>query len=246
MIKDIGDRYTPQMTAKAVQPPPESVVTLAFEVADSSVPVRAAAEMTDCRFRLEEMVPRDDGRYAVYYSVDGGNPDRILDLAAEHDDACRARFLTHSDSEALLELTGAGDRPLMVLAAHGAIPRHLVVEGGKKALTAEVLPEHDVNGVIAGFGEAYPDAELTARQQQPYAAPVFGNRGFERALKERLTERQREVLRAAHEEGFYEWPRAITGEQLSEDLGITPPTLHQHLRAAEQKLVRLAFDRSDI
>lgn len=243
----MGDRYTPQMTAKAVQPPPESVVTLAFEVADSSVPVRAAAEMTDCRFRLEEMVPRDDGRYAVYYSVDGGNPDRILDLAAEHDDdTCRARFLTHSDSGELLELTGTGDRPLMVLAAHGAIPRHLVVEGGKKALTAEVLPEHDVNGVIAGFGEAYPDAELTARQQRSYATPVFGNRGFERTLKERLTDRQCEILRVAHEEGFYEWPRPVTGEQLSEKLGITPPTFHQHLRAAEQKLVQLVFDRSGI
>lgn len=234
-----------QMTTTTVHPPPESVVTLTFEVADSSVPVRAVTEMTDCQFELEEIIPRGDGRYTIYYSVDGGDPDRILDLATTHE-TCQAQFLVHSGPRGVLELTVTDDLPIMVLAAHGAIPRHVIVENTKKTLTVEVLPQDDVSSIIARFEEQFPDAELIARRQQTYATPVFSNRGIERALEDRLTDRQCETLQAAYTKGFYEWPRKISGEQLSEELGITAPTFHQHRRAAERELVGLLFEETGL
>jgi predicted DNA binding protein len=44
-------------------------------------------------------------------------------------------------------------------------------------------------------------------------------------------------LRTAHEKGYYEWPRDRTAEEIADALDIASSTLHQHLRAAENKLI---------
>lgn len=56
-----------------------------------------------------------------------------------------------------------------------------------------------------------------------------------------LTQRQHEALLLAYMNGFYDWPRNITGEELAAEMGVNPATFHQHLRAAEQKLFGLIF-----
>lgn len=83
---------------------------------------------------------------------------------------------------------------------------------------------------------------MVSKRQQPYSTQLFSHREFTEVIEETLTDRQREVLAAAHEMGYYEWPRDTAGEELAEELGISPPTLHEHLRAAEQKLIAVFLD----
>lgn len=52
-----------------------------------------------------------------------------------------------------------------------------------------------------------------------------------------ITDRQLEVLRAAIDLGYYEAPRRIATEELARRLDITPSTLKEHLRKAEEALV---------
>jgi hypothetical protein len=53
-----------------------------------------------------------------------------------------------------------------------------------------------------------------------------------------LTEKQREVLITAYKLGYYEIPRKITSEELANKLGLVDSTVVEHLRKAEQRLMR--------
>ncbi len=52
-----------------------------------------------------------------------------------------------------------------------------------------------------------------------------------------LTEKQRQILIAANKHGYYKYPRKITSEQLAQKVGLSKPTVVQHLRKAEVRLI---------
>lgn len=52
-----------------------------------------------------------------------------------------------------------------------------------------------------------------------------------------LTEKQREILIAANKSGYYAYPRKITSDQLARQVGLSKPTVLQHLRKAEVRLI---------
>jgi len=56
------------------------------------------------------------------------------------------------------------------------------------------------------------------------------------ALSRLLTERQREVLDAAVETGYYRDPRGATHEEVAAALDIAPTTVGEHLRKIEQRV----------
>lgn len=57
-----------------------------------------------------------------------------------------------------------------------------------------------------------------------------------------LTSRQREVIEAALDAGYFEWPRRTSSDELAEQLGISRATCLEHLRKAEETILRQALD----
>ena len=52
-----------------------------------------------------------------------------------------------------------------------------------------------------------------------------------------LTDKQRDILIAAKKNGYYSYPRKINSKELSEKIGLSKPTVVQHLRKAEIRIV---------
>ena len=69
------------------------------------------------------------------------------------------------------------------------------------------------------------------------------NMSFKRAAYQRkdllsvLTDRQREVMVAAYRFGYYDLPKKVSSTRLAERVGLSKPTMLEHLRKAERRLL---------
>lgn len=214
----------------------DDVVAVRFAVTDSSYPFVGVSELG--RIDLERMFPREAGRYAEFFSVEGVEPDRIVDLASD-DDRVEATLIDRHDSGGLIEFTVAGSCPARDLAELGAIPQAAGGEDGEGWIEAEVPPSRDAGGVVSRFLEQHPTIELSSKRTQSELTPLFSPQELRRAVDQRLTDRQREVLCTAYEAGFYDQPRGATAGAVADELEISGATFSQHRRTAERKLVSL-------
>ncbi len=57
-------------------------------------------------------------------------------------------------------------------------------------------------------------------------------------ILEVLTEKQRDVMVAAFQNGYYDFPKRIGSKKLCKKVGISKPTLLQHMRKAEGRILK--------
>jgi len=217
------------------------VLEVEFAVSDSTHPFVGVSEAEECRLELAEMIPRGGDTYAEFFNVIGTDPERVVDAAAPSE-VTDASLVRAFDDGGLVEFQVPGSCPAVTLADLGAIPREIEGANGDGRIVAEVLPRADGSAVIETFLDENPDAELASKREKEAVTPLFSDSAFEQVLHAQLTDRQREVLRAAFEAGYYEWPRECAGEEVAEKLGISSATFSEHISAAERKLLAVLFD----
>lgn len=227
------------MTTSAPRPD-GGIVELEFAVTEPAYPFVAIAQAEDCRIALEKQLPRGNGLYAEYFSVVGAESDRVL-AEVDPPDVHDARVLVDEEQQCLVEIVVQEGCPVRDLAVQGATPTEVEGSPSGGRIVAQVLPEDDPGAVVDEL-EAEHAVELVAKRTRERPAPLLSESELQSAVLDRLTDRQREVLHTAHEEGYYERPRAKTGQEIARELGISPTTFQEHVRSAEHKIVKFLLE----
>ncbi|PSP98269.1 bacterio-opsin activator [Halobacteriales archaeon QS_5_70_17] len=218
----------------------DTVTELTFESAGGFLGTGSGA--LGCAFRLEGLAPAGGGGLLHYVTLRGAPPDAALDRASGDPAVEDARLVSDHPEGSLLELVLA-DSLAGALVDHGGTVRELVAEEGTVRLVGEVAGEADVRAVVDDVREPFPDTRLVAKREVERPARTGGT--FRAGLDDRLTDKQASVLRAAYYAGYFEWPRETTAEELADSVGVSSPTLHNHLRRAQQKLLTVFLGSED-
>ena len=213
----------------------DSHVELGLRIADPDTLCSRLATALGEPIQIEGAVPGDDDGSILYLSSEG-DPTGLTDavLAVE-----TVRQLGDGDSpRSAVTVT---DRTVIDrLADYSADVQTLQADAGGIELTAILPRSADVRQVIEALETRYGTVELQTRTERATGTDRPGT--LASSVSETLTDRQHEALRTAYLSGYFEWPRASTGEEVAESLGITQPTFNRHLRTTERKLFSRLFD----
>jgi len=217
----------------------EKVQQLEFEVTDPDCLAVVVSEATDAFCEIEHQTLTNDGDHLCYVQIEGASPESAREATATVETVTDCRVVEVGDEGCLLEVrkTRSGAEAMMDV---GATVRRATAEEGVGTLVVETPLSADVREVVDAYTAMNPESRLVAKREIDRPVPTTGS--LTESLEDTLTDRQHSVLTAAYYAGYFEWPRANTAEEIADSLGISPATLHQHLRAAERKLLDLVCE----
>jgi PAS domain S-box-containing protein len=212
----------------------ESVVELQVVVDDPDEPLVALATAADCSLAAEGVVARDDGTILLFVSTHP--PDADLD-AVSIPGIEDVRRVGEDAETGLFEVLLPTESNLSLIAEAGGRLTDLSVDATDRSLTLTVTVAERATGraLLDDLREVSHSVQVGRIRERD--SPPATQRGFIADVEESLTEKQRTALQLAYVGGFFEWPHGISGDELADAMDVSRSTFHQHLRAAERKLV---------
>jgi predicted DNA binding protein len=142
-------------------------------------------------------------------AVDGsGDGEGLIYLHIEPDEISMQLMQIIQDNEVVLQTP-------MECTRDGGLRVTIVGDDATIQRAVNDVPE-GVSVSLEGIGDYHPEADK-----------LYGT----------LTDRQREVLETAVEEGYYEVPRRATHEDIAEEVGLSAGTVGEHLRKVEGRVL---------
>ncbi|MFC7044423.1 PAS domain S-box protein [Halobacteriaceae archaeon GCM10025711] len=188
---------------------------------------------------IERTVHAGDDHYLHYVRGTGLTPEAFREGLLRIPNIEDVRLVEDGDDGLLFTVTSTNPVVSSAVASYGGRIKHVSLEDDALRITAQFHAGVDTRAVLDALTDAVPDIELVAQRSK--AADDARPADLDAAL-ERLTQRQRAAVEAAYFGGYFDWPRGSNAEELAEEMGVTSPTLHQHLRKAQQTLLGVFFD----
>jgi predicted DNA binding protein len=212
----------------------DTVVELEFRHTDRSDPFVDPSASTGATTTLKGVASTDDASLTCYQEVSEVSGEAFLEAATGHEELLDVRLVTEG-GPSLFEVT-VSSSAVHTLSASGATVKTFRVEAGEGQLVAEVAPDTDLKALARAVESAYADTSVASKRRVERS--VQSSESFRQDLEDRLTDRQQTAMETAFSAGYYEWPRESTAEEVAEAMDISSPTLHEHLRAGERKLLQ--------
>jgi predicted DNA binding protein len=217
----------------------DTVTELELHCADERTFTAGVSAALGSTVELTGVVPVAGQSLLYYLMIEGASADAILSYADTDDSVTDARLLEEHSDGALLEVV-VTDTPALRLVESGGRIRSVTAADGVATIAVELPGEADIRPRVNAVTDAYPETSLAAKRETE--RPAETDTGFRDRLNDRLSDQQETVLRAAYHSGYFEWPRGSTAEELADSLDVSSPTLHNHLRKAQQKVLTAFFD----
>jgi PAS domain S-box-containing protein len=241
VLSELGDTIAHAVGARETRATlgTDSVVELTLRLPEAETPLPRLARAARCPIDYQGFVRRADGDTDLFFVTRG---DAATDLAAVAE-----RSVVVTSVESLAERSeGALFRARVTdptLAARftdaGAVVRSMAVDADAATVVLD-LPHTAAVREFLDRVRGWTPVELRARNLRE--RPLRTRQTFAAALDDRLTDRQREVLQTAYLSGYFETPRASTGGEVADLVGVSQPTFSEHLRAAERALCAVLFE----
>ncbi|MFB6206495.1 MAG: helix-turn-helix domain-containing protein [Haloglomus sp.] len=189
-------------------------------------------EFAGATFRVLSAVPREEEGFGLV-EVRTDDPEGVLAWMESADALTVVEPIRRDEDGVVIQFETT--EPLLLLSVQASgVPLSLPIEIQDGRAHLELTASRDR---IAALGEAFDNLGVTYSLDRLYesvdaAAP--------------LTEKQREVLLAALERGYYDTPRTITLSELADELGMANSTCSEILHRAEEAVVKaFVADRLD-
>ncbi|MCT9096024.1 bacterio-opsin activator domain-containing protein [Haloarchaeobius sp. HME9146] len=219
----------------------DTIAELEFRHADTADPFVALSRDTGGTFTLRGVASTDEVGLTCFVEVEDADADEVLERAADHDAVDHVRLVTEG-GESLFELS-VTSAAIETLSDVGATVNTFRVEDGEGRIVAEVAPDADLKAIVAAVQSAFQEISVLSKREVERS--VQSTEAFKQGLSDKLTDRQQTALETAYAAGYYEWPRDSTAEEVAEAMDIAAPTLHEHLRAGERKLLDAFVDETN-
>ena len=194
-----------------------------------------------CRLETEGVTRREDGSVLLFLRADAAVAEADLDAAIDDCavDPVAASAVVGGDGS-LVEVALAATSSLGRVNDLGVRLIGLEADPGRVQLEFEAPGEPAARSLLDVLSERYDSVYIERicrldRGRRPEWTRL-------RSADGALTDRQRTALEKAYRAGFFEWPHAVSGDELAASMDITRSTFHQHLRAAERKVIGAFFD----
>lgn len=218
----------------------ERSVELEFEVTAGRPPLYRLAAASSCRITFAGVVRRGDDVLSIFIRIKGRSADDVVAFGKRVEDITQLRLIRDRPNESTFEVQLPATAFCAVLFDRGASIQSIAVDNGKGTIVVRVPDGTNVRALLDLFETQYDSVELTGRRELD--EPIALEKSFDEEYRNRLTERQAEILQMAFVSGFFESPRETTALELAELLDVSQPTVSGHIREGERKLFELLFN----
>ncbi|WP_121741659.1 bacterio-opsin activator domain-containing protein [Natronorubrum halophilum] len=212
-------------------------------VIDDAVEMFDAPSMTGHSVWFDRVIRIDDERYLEYGTTDAETLPLVEELVECVPHWNEVTVIDRSAGDVTFELSITDPPMFGVVDAYGGYVEAAAIHDGEYTTTVHFPTGTDIRAVVDEIVDVYSGTRTVARRQISTSSESIDR--LQNRLAEALTDRQRTALETAYYGGYFEWPRHSSGEEVAAAMEVTPATFHEHLRAAQKKLVGAILDEPD-
>ena len=189
---------------------------------------------------VDEIVTLPDETALQYVTATGISAKTLADVFEHRFAVLDVRLLSSTEEHSRFEIHVEAPSVPLVFDSFGGTVTSLIRcdDDNAPVLTGELPGDVDPRAVLREAWQIYSDIELVSQELR------YTPRLLHDVVKEELTDRQWMALRTAYWGSYFKTPRASSGDELADQLGVTRQTFNQHLRKAEQAVFELLFEAS--